>query len=103
MIPNIVISFETGDLETGLLSTTRIYSKVAHPITSSLVDDIERVINHFLSSDPYLTLESGFIHIELSSDNRIFFNRKNIFASNTGNIHPYRMQLILNSLKRILL
>ena len=103
MIPNITISFETGNLETGLLTTTRIHSKVVHPITTSLIDDIERVVGNFVANDPYLTLESSYVHVEINSDNRIFFNRPNIFSSNLGNIHPYRMQLIINALKRILL
>lgn len=103
MIPNLIISFTTADLNTGELSTTRIYSKVNHPLTTSLVRDIDRILSGFLGNDIYLVLEDSNIHIELDTDSSFFFNHENIFCSKLGNIHPYRMIGLINSLKRILL
>lgn len=103
MIPNLVISFATADLNTGELSTTRIYSKVKHPLTVSLVQDIDRMLSRYLNSDIYLAFEDSTIHIELDTDNMFFFGHRNIFCSKLGNVHPQRMQCIINSLKNILL
>lgn len=103
MNPNLIITFTTGDLNSGELQETRICSKVKHPITSELICDIERTLSRYLADDINLTLEDVYFHIELSTDNRYFFNHNDIFCAKMGNIHLYRMVNIINSLKRILL
>lgn len=103
MNPNLCITFESCDLTTGEVDTTRIYSKVRKPITSEMIVSIENRLTSILSNDVELAFDDVFIHIELIPFNSVFFGHNDIFCSKLGNIHSYRMILILNSLKRILL